>query len=167
RLVRLQPKGTPDPADRALAHSGRGSHRTGRPVRRIRRLLLESLHDHPLDVLVANQARLARPRLVVQTVQPSLGETDTPLAHRVGVATALRRDLLARATVGSRKHRPTAKRQRLRALRPPSPPLQYLPLLIVQHDLRPLRHTRPPIVVDEHDVSTPNSGSLPTSDSGH
>src|SRR5262249_58948964 len=101
------------------------------------------------------------PRLAPQTPPPSLTHRPPPLAHRVGVATELRRDLLARATVGSRKHRPTAKRQRLRALRPPSPPLQYLPLLIVQHDLRPLRHTRPPIVVDEHDVSTPNSRSLP------
>jgi hypothetical protein len=39
-------------------------------VRRSRRLLLERLHDHPLDVLVADRARLARPRLVVQPIEP-------------------------------------------------------------------------------------------------
>ena len=167
RLMRLQPERAPDTADRALAHPGCRRHRPGRPVRRIDRLLLERLHDHPLDRLVADQARLARPRLVMQTIDPALGEPDSPFADRVGVTPKLRGDLIARAPLRRRQHHPAAKRQRLRALRPPSPPLEHRPLLIVQHDLSPLRHARPPIVVDEHDVSTPNNRSLRTSDSGH
>ena len=59
--MRLERERSPDAADRALTHPGRGRHRACRPVRRVRRLLLERLHDHPLDVLVADRARLARP----------------------------------------------------------------------------------------------------------
>ena len=72
----------PDPADRALAHPGRGRHRARRPVRRVRRLLLERLHDHPLDVLVADRARLARPRLVMQPIEAAPREPAPPPADR-------------------------------------------------------------------------------------
>ena len=81
-LMRLEPERPPDPADRALAHPGRGRHRARRPMRRVRRLLLERLHDHPLDVLVADRARLARPRLVMQPVETAPREPAPPLADR-------------------------------------------------------------------------------------
>ena len=129
RLVRLQPEGSPDPADRRLAHPGRRSHRPGRPVRRVCRLLLERLHDHPLHLLVADRARLPRPRLVVQAVEAAPGEPAPPLPDRVVVTAELGRDLLACPALRGRQHDPAAKRERLRALRPPSPPLQHLPLL--------------------------------------
>ena len=74
RLMRLEPEGPPDPADRGLADPGRGRHRTSRPMRGIRRLLLKRLHDHPLDSPVADRARLPRPRLVMQPVDATLGE---------------------------------------------------------------------------------------------
>ena len=35
---------------------------------------------------------------------------------------------------------PATQRQRLRALRAPSPTLEHLPLLVAHHDLYPLRH---------------------------
>jgi hypothetical protein len=38
---------------------------------------------------------------------------------------------------------PAAKRERLRAFRSPSPALQYLPLLVAEHDLPTLRHHCP------------------------
>ena len=45
------------------------------------------------------------------------------------VAAKLGRDLVARPPLRCRQHDPAAKRQRLRALRSPSPPLKHLPLL--------------------------------------
>src|SRR6266545_5649293 len=102
----------------------RGRHRPRRPVRRACGLLLECLHDHPLDVLVADRARLPRPRLIVQPVDPAAREPAPPLADRVGVTAQLGRDLRARPTLRRRQHDPAAKRQRLRTLPTPSPPLQ-------------------------------------------
>src|SRR5215217_4527450 len=110
---------------------------------RVCRLLLERLHDHPLDVLVADRPRLPRTRLIVQTVEAAPGEPAPPLSDRVVVAAKLRCDLLARTPLSGRQHHPAAKRERLRALRPPSPPLQHLPLLGTQHDLSTNGHNRP------------------------
>jgi hypothetical protein len=143
-LVRLEPEGPPDAADRALAHPGRGRHRARRPVRRVGRLLLERLDDHPLDISVADRARLARTRLVMQTVEATPSEPAAPLANRRAAAAQPRRDLLARLAVGRRQHDPAAQRQRLRALRTPRPALQHLPLLVAQHNLYTLRHDYPP-----------------------
>jgi hypothetical protein len=144
RLVRLQPERPPDSADRALAHPTRGRHRTRRPMRRVRRLLLERLHEYPLDVGVRDRARLARPRLVMEPVKTPLREPAPPLAHGRAVAAQLGSDLRARPSLSRRQHDPAPKRQRLRALRPSSPPLEHLPLLLPEHDLRTLRHSRLP-----------------------
>src|SRR5262249_53009579 len=138
RLVRLQPERPPDPAHGALAHPGRRRQRARRPIRLRPRLLLERLHDHPLDVRVRERPRLARPRLVVQTITPAPSEAHTPLAHRAGVTAKRGGDLIARSPLSGREHDLATKRQRLRTRRPPSPPLKHYPLLIVQHDLRPL-----------------------------
>ena len=70
-------------------------------MRRIPRLLLKRLHDHPLHVLVADHPRLPRPRLVVQPVQPTLREPHPPLAHSRGIAAQLLRDLDTRAALAS------------------------------------------------------------------
>jgi hypothetical protein len=40
-------------------------------MRRILGLLLERLDDHPLNILVADRARLTGPRLVMQAIQPA------------------------------------------------------------------------------------------------
>src|SRR5207248_3819496 len=88
-----------------------------RPVRRVRRLLLERLHDHPLDVLVADRARLARPRLIVQPVKTTPGEPAPPFPDSRARTAQLGRDLRARAPLRRRQHDPAAKRQRLRTLR--------------------------------------------------
>jgi len=101
RLVRLQPERPPDAADRRLAHPGRGRHRPRRPVRRVRGLLLERLHDHPLDLGIGDRARLAGPRLIVQTVEPAPGEAATPLPNGRRIAAQLGRDLRAREPVAA------------------------------------------------------------------
>src|SRR5439155_14559392 len=80
------------------------------------------------------------PGIVVETVEAALGEPAPPATHPRGVATQLRRDLRARPSFCRRQHDPAAKRERLRALRPASPPLKRLPLLVVEHDFRTHRH---------------------------
>jgi len=84
-------------------------------VRRVRRLLFERFDDHPLDLVIADRARPARTRLVVQPVEAALGEAAAPTAHGRAVAPKPGRDLLARLPVRSRQHNPAAQRQRLRA----------------------------------------------------
>src|SRR5215207_9907700 len=81
--------------------------------------------------------------LIVQTVDPAPSKPAPPLTHRVVVTAQIGRDLAARPSLRGRQHDPTAKRQRLRARRSPSPPLQHLPLLIAEHNLRTNGHNRP------------------------
>src|SRR4051794_25511738 len=157
----------PDPTDRALAHPGRRRHRTRRPMRRVRRLLLERLHDHPLNILICDRARLPWPRLVVEPIDPALREPHPPLPHRRGVTAERLRYLNARAALGSGENDPTTKRERLRRLRPPSPTLQHLPLLARERDLRPLPHRRLQSSLPIRTTSTPTRRSLRTNDSGH
>jgi hypothetical protein len=113
-------------------------------VRGVRRLLLERPDDHALDLLVADRARLAGARLVVQPIQTAARETAAPLADRRLVAVKPRGDPLAWLTVGGGEHDPAAQRERLRALRPPSPALEHFALLVRQHHFRKPGHPRLP-----------------------
>jgi len=79
----------------------------------------------------------------MKTVDAAACEPVPPLADCVVVTAKLGCDLFARTPLGGRQHDPAAKRQRLRALRPPSPPLQHLPLLGGQHDLNTNSHNAP------------------------
>jgi hypothetical protein len=124
----------------AVTHPGRLSHRARRPVRRVRRLLLERLDDHPLDITVADRTRLTRTRLIMQPIKTTPREPATPLADRRGRAPQSRSDLLAGLPLGSGQHDPAAQRQRLSALRTPSPTLEHLPLGLIEHDLSTRRH---------------------------
>ena len=87
--MRLQPERTPDSAHRRLGHPRRVRHRTRRPMRRIRRCLLQRLHDHPLDVVVAD-----RPR------RPGRGSSCSPSSRR---AANRRRHLLTVRSVTPRR----------------------------------------------------------------
>src|SRR4051794_15437182 len=160
-------------------------------MRRVRRLLLERLHDHPLNILISDRARLPWPRLVVEPIHPAptsltragarlpcpgpRGDPPAPprrtphppLPHRRGVTAQRLRYLNARAALGSGENDPTTKRERLRRLRPPSPTLQHLPLLARERDLRPLPHRRLQSSLPIRTTSTPTRRSLRTNDSGH
>src|SRR5215211_1825105 len=142
--MRLQPERTPDPPDPGLGHPRRLRHRPRRPVRRVAWGLLERLDDHPLDIVIADRARLARAGLIVQAIDAPLSEPCPPLADRRRMTPQLGPDLLVRRALGSGQHDPAPQRQRLRALRPSSPPLEHLTLLVAQHDLSrrpsPLSH---------------------------
>ncbi len=167
RLVRLEPERPPDPADRRLRHASGRRHRAGRPVGRAGRLLLERLHDHPPHVLVCDRARLARTRLVMQTTKAASGKPPPPFTDRVVVAAQLDGDLFARATLRSRQHDPAAKRERLRTLRTPSPPLKDSALLVCQHHLGTSRHNSPQSSSMTRTTSATATGSLSTTDSRH
>jgi hypothetical protein len=56
---------------------------------------LERLDDHPLDLGIADLARAARARLVVEAVEANAGKASAPAPHRRLVAAKPRRNLLA------------------------------------------------------------------------
>jgi hypothetical protein len=91
----------------------RRRHRTRRPVRGVRRRLLQRLDDHSLVVVVTDRARLARPRLVVQPVETPLDEPVPPLANGLPVQPQTRRDLGVVAALCAGQHDPAPRRQRL------------------------------------------------------
>jgi hypothetical protein len=91
-------------------------------------------------MLVADRARLTRTRLVMKPIKPTPSEPATPPRDRLTSASQLIRDLDARFPVRRSQHDPASKRERLRARRPTSPPLEHLPLLGTDHNLNTLRH---------------------------
>src|ERR1051325_6479384 len=101
----------------------------------VRRLLLQRLDDHPLDVFIGDLPRLAGTRLVVQAIDAPLGKATSPLANRRSIAPQLGRDLLTLLTVGRSQHDSASQGEGLCALRAPSPPLQHLSLLVAENDL--------------------------------
>ena len=141
--VRLQPEGAPDAVDgrRRIAHRLR--HRAQRPVRRPGRRRLQRQPDRLGDLVVADLARRAGPRLVEQPVQPVRGEAATPLAHRVGVRPHLGADRLVLHPGCRRQHDPRPPRHRLPGLLRPRQRLQFLPLSLAQ----PNRHRALPITI--------------------
>src|SRR4051794_19037057 len=70
----------------------RAAIRPCRPVGGVRRLLLERLDDLALDVLIADRARLAQTRLVVQSIKTALGIAPPPAADGRAIASESCRD---------------------------------------------------------------------------
>ena len=143
--VGLEVEPPPDPPDRRLRQAAARGHRGPRPVRRVRRGLLQRRHHHVLDLVEQDRRRPARARLVDQTLEPVRHEPGTPAGHRPWRHPQLGGDLLVRQPVGAAQHDLRPQRQRLRGLRPPRPPRQLLPLGIGQHQLG-LRPPRPQAV---------------------
>jgi hypothetical protein len=77
-------------------------------VRRVPRLLLKRFHDHALDILITDRARLARTRLVMQTIKTTPGE---PARHLLTVWRA-QPSRAAISTVGSPSAAANTIRQR-------------------------------------------------------
>jgi len=80
--VGLEPKGPPDPTHAGLRHPALAGHLPGRPVGGVGRGLLQGLDQHPLDLLVGDRSRCARPWLVGQPFQPVGQKACAPLGHR-------------------------------------------------------------------------------------
>ncbi len=110
-------------------------------MRGVLRGLLQRRHDHVLDPVQQDRRRPARPRLVGQPVQPQLREPPAPLGHGARRHPQVRGDLLVRGALRAGQHDPGPQRQGLRALRPPRPGSQLVPLGIGEHQpgLRPAR----------------------------
>ena len=106
RPVRLEPERLPDPVHRGLVEADLGGHRTSRPMRRVARSRFERLDDHLLDLGVGDLARLPRPRLVSQTVEPMLGEAVAPLPDRTDRDPEIARDLAVVGARGRGQHDP-------------------------------------------------------------
>ena len=132
--MRLEPERPPDLRHRRLGHPRRLGHRPRRPVRRIRRGLLERLDDHPLDVGIAHRARRTGTGIVPQTVETQLDEPTPPLADGVLVHPEAAGDLPIGRPFSAGQHDPTTCRQRVRALRASRPALQRLALIVAQHE---------------------------------
>ena len=83
RAMRLQPEGSPNPTDGALAQAGSRRHRPTTPMRGIQRSCLQGPGHHVLDVRIGNPPRRAGSGLVQQAIQPLLQETLPPLADHL------------------------------------------------------------------------------------
>ena len=168
--MRLEPESPPYPRHRRLRHAGRGGHRPGRPMRRVPWCLLQGLDDHPLHVVIADQPRSTRARLVMEPVETMLHEPGPPLVHRVAIQTEPPSDLSVRTSLRAGQHDPTPHRQRLRGRVPASPPLERLR---ARHRSRPVQRASCPVdvpcltpIVVHHDHQNARAGtqnsSLPT-----
>ena len=80
--MRLQPEGLPDAMDGRGRMADRRRHGAQAPVRGARRPRLQRPPDGVGDRVVADPARRARPRLVVEAVQALRGKPLAPLADR-------------------------------------------------------------------------------------
>src|SRR3954449_10914864 len=134
--MRLETERPPDAADRRLGHPRRRRQRPCRPVRRIRRRLLERLDDHPLHVVVTDRPRCTRTRFIMEAVEPAVDEAPTPLAHRAPTNPRSLGDLDVVPALRARQHDPAPQRQRLRCARTPRPTLKRCPLLATQDQRR-------------------------------
>ena len=72
--MRLQPEGLPDAMDGRGREADRLGHRAQAPMGRVRGRRLQRALDHFGNLVVADRARRARPRLVLQPVEPGFGK---------------------------------------------------------------------------------------------
>jgi len=93
-------------------------------VRGIARLRLERLHDHLLDLRVADSPGPARTRFVEQAVQPPIEKPPAPLAHRLMCDAKLLSHVRVVAPLGAGEDHPRSQRQRLRRRATTRPLLQ-------------------------------------------
>ena len=142
-FVRFELECPPDSRYRGLGQPGMGGHHPRRPVRAgVRRSLLQRGRHHLLDLGVGDRAWPAWSIVIRQPGQPVGHEPGPPLAHHLRGHRELGRHILVRRALRARQHDLGPKRERLGTLGTSRPPLQRLPLLVRQHQLRG-RSTRP------------------------
>ena len=152
--VGLEPERAPYLRHSRLRHPCCCGHRPRRPVRRVRRVRLQSAHEHVLDHRVGDLARRPRPRVVGQPVQAALREPAAPLRHRRRMTAQLRGEVVVRPPRRGAQHDPAPQNQRLGRLGPSRPPLQRLSLRVVELH----RHRRPSPSSTHHSLrSTPKT----------
>src|SRR5271169_58675 len=137
--VRLQPKGTPSAAHRALRDLKLLRKQARAPMRGLARALIERSGDQLLDSRLIELARRTGPRLIEQAVEPPLKKATAPLAHGLTHdATALGYLAVVRPLC-ARQDDVRTQGQILRGLMPPRPFDQLIVLLHRQLQLLELR----------------------------
>ena len=82
RDVGLQPERAPDAADHGVTHAGRLGHRAGTPVRLALRRRLQCFDNYRFDRVVGHDPRRADARFVVQPLESTGDEPESPFRHR-------------------------------------------------------------------------------------
>jgi hypothetical protein len=109
----LQPVGLPDAVDGRRRMTNCFRHAAQAPVRSPRRPAFERSTDRVGDLVVANLARCARPRLVIQPIQPKSCEPLSPFANRPAENAQPFRDFAVMPARCRRQHNARSQRQRL------------------------------------------------------
>jgi len=130
--MRLQAEGAPDPRDRGPRQAGDLRHRARTPLRPFRGWAFERSRNHVHDVIVGDDARRARTRLVGQAFQTAHAKPFAPFAHTVAGKPLASGDLAIRQPLRARQHDPRALGEALRRLRPTRPWLEDASLVIRQ-----------------------------------
>src|SRR5690606_20278528 len=133
--MRLQTKGSPDPADRRLRQAHLIGHAARAPMRRVLGRRFQRSDDYRFHLFVFDRARLTRSWCVRQPVKAHCDEAITPLRNRLwrhGKAFSHSVVLRAPRTFQSNAR---AKRQSLRSLTTTRPRLQLLALVVAQNQL--------------------------------
>ena len=132
--VRLQAEGAPDTVHRRRGDARRPGHRAAAPVGRTVGHRLQRPRHHLGDLVVADLARRAGPRLIVEPAEPPLGKAGTPQADGPSRDAQLLGDRQITQTVRRQKHDPRPPRRPVRRLATPNPPLKLNPLPIAQNN---------------------------------
>src|SRR3569623_207940 len=102
--MRLEAKGSPNPADHCVTDSDLRSHLAGTPVRPTLWGCLECLDDDRLHSHVGDLARSSDPGLSVKPLNPLRDEALPPLAHRLVRRPTPTSDVRAANPLGTRQH---------------------------------------------------------------
>ena len=132
--VRLQAEGAPDAVHRRRRDARRPGHRAAAPVGRIVGRRLQRPRHHFGDLVVADPARRAAPRLIVEAADAFLGKAAAPQADGPSRDAQLLRDRRVAQPVRRQQHDPRPPRRPVRRLAAPNPPLKLNPLPIAQNN---------------------------------
>jgi transposase len=142
-LVGLELVLAPDPVHRGRRDPGRLRKPANAPVRGAVRRRLKRLGQHPLDLIVIDLPRPARPRRVPKPLQPPLTEVPAPQPHRRQRHPHLTRYLRVGRTLGRPQHNPGPQRLLLRGRRRSQHAPQHTLLFLGELDRRSrARHDR-------------------------
>jgi hypothetical protein len=116
--MRLEVERLPYPMNRRGREACGFRNRAQAPVRRVSRRRLERLANDLSDLVVADLARRARTEFVVETIDATLREPPSPLAHCVGRSLHPQRNVFVLQPLRRQQNDPCALGQPLRRLSP-------------------------------------------------
>jgi hypothetical protein len=123
--MRLQPVGLPDAVDGRWRMANRRRHSPQAPVRSTGWPCLQRPADRVGDLIVADLPGCARPRLVVEPIQPQPSEALAPFANRAPENPQPLGDQAVVPTFGRRQHNTRSQGQRLSSRTPARQRFQF------------------------------------------